>query len=47
MLPKVWEIIVFAWNLNKINDWQDPDNEPFITNCSAFNAIICWYFYLA
>lgn len=28
------------------NWWQDPDNEPFITNISFFNALICWVLYI-
>lgn len=47
LVPKACKIVNYTWKFNKINTWQDPDNEPFFTNCSLFNAFTCWYLYCA
>ena len=34
--------IIKCFNLNTVNWWHDKD-ELWITNCSFFNAIFCWF----
>ena len=41
-----FNVLLVTWNLNKDNTWKSKD-EPFITNCSVWNAFICWIFWFA
>ena len=46
-LPQTYKLCLYTYHFNQTNSWQNPKNEPFLTNCSLFNAFICWYFYIA
>jgi hypothetical protein len=39
------KLIGKTWSLNSENWWKS-EEEPFWGNCSLFNAIICWAFWL-
>ena len=45
LLPLSWKFIKMTYYLNQENWWKHPD-EPFFTNCSIFNAILCWVMWL-
>ena len=42
LFPVIIEVCKLTYHLNEENWWTNPD-EPFFTNCSAFNAFICWF----
>jgi len=38
-------LVVKWWNANTMNWWKSK-NDPWITNASYFNAVLCWFTYL-
>lgn len=45
ILPDLYTMLITCKNMNSNNYWQHTD-EPFITNVSYFNALICWVAWL-
>ena len=44
IVPDFFHLLRETWQLNSKNWWKE-NEENFITNCSAFNAIMCWLLY--
>lgn len=46
LMPMAWKLVVIVYNMNHENWWKNPD-EPFFTNGSVINAMICWVLWCA
>jgi hypothetical protein len=45
-MPMAWKLVVIVYYMNHENWWKNPD-EPFFTNGSVINAMICWVLWCA
>jgi hypothetical protein len=45
LAPAYFRVFMFAMTLQKENWWHSK-NEPFFTNCSGFNAFVCWWMWI-
>jgi len=45
MLPSMFWMFCFSMTLFKENWWHHK-TDPFFTNCSPYNALICWFLWL-
>ena len=45
LVPGFFDVAKLAFYMNKENSWVSKENEPFITNCSYYNAAACWFFW--
>ena len=41
ILKDIYKLLIISWDLCNQNWWTEFD-EPFLTNCSFFNAFCCW-----
>jgi hypothetical protein len=45
LYPKIRDLIIITCTINKDNYWKDK-SDPFITNDSTFNAVVCWIIWI-
>jgi hypothetical protein len=46
LIPSGVRMYGFTLTLNHDNWWHDGKHGPFFTNCSPFNALVCWLLWM-